>query len=239
MCQVQLAVTQPTQCTIGNSIDTSSPVNSQLFVLNVKEPALCSGAVTSFQFCFTSFANESNQSFFVVALYRENGDSSYSTVSRSFTIPQVVAEQKCKEVALFPPISVKEGDVLGACLKNTENTTLLGNDTNLNTTAFLLTSDTDICNGSIPQSIQKSSLTNTNGLVLQFSATVSSNSSALQVGEIVGIVLSLVGLVIFIAIIVKIVIYCRCKSQRRSPYASTEPLLPQNSAFGKLIPNNN
>lgn len=203
---------------------------------------MCSGSISSYRYCYNSVNNESRSSIntAVFALYRSNSDSTgYSKVSDSITISEPLTEpQNCATVELSPSISVVQGDILGACIdmrieNSTQQASLIGNNTDPNTKAFLLTG-IDVCNSSIPSSIQRGSLANTTGLVLQLSASISNSSSnaSLQVGEIVGIVIPLVALLIIAALVVTV--YWLCKSRYHDrPLASSEPLLPHNPGFGE------
>ena len=227
-----------------NSTTPTTASIQQLFVLNMLEPATCDGTISNYQYCYYPLMNEisSNKEIslsFEFAVYRSINDS-YRKMSDSIFVAQteVTVKQICVTGYFSDPISVDKGDVLGACVNiSADNASTqvspIGNNSNSN--MYLLTAGIDLCSGSIPPSIPRQSLTETRGLVLHLSATVlSRTNSGLIAEEIVAIVVPLAAIAIIAVVI--IVIYWSCKRRHSiSPFASTEPLLPQNSGYGEYV----
>lgn len=120
-----MAVAQTCPSPIGSALTNPIRESSNTgFYLNLDNPAVCSGTVVAWHFCYYRLI-ETNVAAFVV--YRQSPDGNYQELSESY---RVVARQEankrkkrqtgfnCEDIPLplGEQFDVQVGDVLGACL---------------------------------------------------------------------------------------------------------------------------
>ena len=225
---------------MGNK--TAVPSRDQYFVLSTHDPASCSGSIKDYQFCYyssTDVVNSTQEGGFSFSIFRQNSSGDYHRVYEAIPVSADIifsntTQLYCSTMALPDMLSVKEGDVFGACISSV-STTIVGNCTELNPESFLHVVDNSECGDSFPTILKNETLTRTEGLVLHLYTNIINSSSAPSSPspeELAAIIVPLVSVAV-LAILVVIIFWC-CKKVLVSD-SSTEPLFQSTSqGTGKL-----
>lgn len=231
-------------------MNEQDPHTANNFFLNVQDPAVCSGEIISFRYCYyhpEPFIDEEYSSVFAVYRPRDISSSlSYDVVSQTIKVTRnqtndQVGKFTCSNVALTVPVNVQAGDVLGACVvsESSSNTFAQLNIVGYNETSdrYLMTADSSDCgNSTVPLTIN--TLSRTDSLVLHIYADISPvGGTTIRAGGIIAIVLVLT-IVVAIVTVFAIGVWWKCKkgwNLRKS--SSSEQLYTGDPGFGKYIVN--
>ena len=139
------------------------------FFLNVADPAICSGNINSFKYCYYSPEDSAPAYLFNFAVYRESGSNSgsYNNISPVFVVERSSSdvtielgdgdfETACVDFTVNDPVPVNIGDVLGACIfdpsGSTQQLDIVGNDVTQSST-LLRDENNDCSSGSLSPTV--------------------------------------------------------------------------------------
>ena len=103
--------------------------------LNIGDPAICSGNINSFKYCYYSPGDSAPSYSFKFAVYRESSSNSgsYNNISPVFVVQRTSSDVAtelggsgfvCVDFTVNDPVPVNTGDVLGACIFDPSGNTL-------------------------------------------------------------------------------------------------------------------
>lgn len=237
-------------CVIGTSANSLYPYSTMSFFLNTKDPALCNGNITTFQFCYYTINTDRNTEYSSqFAVYRPiklpDDSISYSVLSRqlkvirnatSLNLSQDQEQMVCSNVSFNVPVSVQVGDVLGACLFSESTPAqlqIVGNTTNSQDYLMLADGNIFCVNSSLPSSV--TSPTRVNSLVLHLYADIVPIGTEIGAGSIIGILIGVFTVTVVATIFVTVVLWQWVKRRHLHEALSTERLYTGTPGFGKYL----